>query len=68
MVKRRGYLRPLSSHELIACFLHGRAMCLWHHGRVEEAYKAFVVSYDFLPINRSYILEIENQINYNKEN
>jgi len=67
MVKRRGYLRPLTHRELVASFLHSRAMCLWHHGRLEEAHKAFIVSYNFCPINNNYIIEIERQIRHNRD-
>ena len=70
-VERQGYLISLPPERELSAFLHLRAMCLWDHGKLEDARKSFLQSASLDPkykkqgYDNYYVVEVERQIRGN---
>ena len=67
-VERHGYLISLTPERVLSAFLHLRAMCLWDHGRIEEARDTFIASARLDPgykqqgLQNDFVREVERLI------
>ncbi len=71
-VERRGYLVSLTPDRELSAFLHLRALCLWNHGKLDDALVAFEASARLDPDYKEqgqqnyFILEVSRQIEQSK--